>query len=228
MRVQLPSHSLGSKYPMRRWQNGYAAGCKLVVFGLWWFDSIPAHVDICVVVIEDGNGARDTFRILDSYSKELYVDYGDLIVKDQQSRTLLNEDLADQMLRDAGYEKVSHKWNGGGPQGWWASVKKISVSEGEREPHDPYEILEILPEKYHNWFLADYRKALHTAYPPQGYLALGRMLQKWRLRAEQYADSGYQEELEKAQHARENADRPASWRSAQEVREGLRAQGRPA
>lgn len=31
---------------MRRWQNGYAAGCKPVSLRQRWFDPIPAHVNI--------------------------------------------------------------------------------------------------------------------------------------------------------------------------------------
>jgi Family of unknown function (DUF6247) len=100
--------------------------------------------------------------------------------------------------------------------------------EGDREPEDPYEILKILPEQYHDWFLADYRRALRAAYPTEGFLALTRLLHKWRLRAEQYADPAYQRNLEQARMAQAQGSRPPGWRSAKEVREQLRAQGRMA
>lgn len=100
--------------------------------------------------------------------------------------------------------------------------------EGERDPDDPHEILKVLPEQYHEWFLADYRGALRAAYPAEGFLALTHMLHKWRLRAEQYADPTYQRSLAEAKKAWARNNRPRGWRSAEEVRERLRAQGRPA
>jgi len=100
--------------------------------------------------------------------------------------------------------------------------------EGDREPQDPHEILKILPEQYHDWFLADYRRALRAAYPAEGFLALSRLLRKWRLRAEQYADPAYQRNLDEARMAQAQGSRPPGWRSAKEVREQLRAQGRMA
>jgi uncharacterized protein DUF6247/Mrr restriction endonuclease-like protein len=100
--------------------------------------------------------------------------------------------------------------------------------EGDREPDDPYEILKVLPEQYHEWFLADYRRALRAAYPAEGYLALTLLLRKWRLRAEQYADPDYQRSLDEARVARVRHTRPHGWRSGEEVRERLRSQGRQA
>jgi hypothetical protein len=100
--------------------------------------------------------------------------------------------------------------------------------EGEREPDDPQEILKVLPKQYHEWFLADYREALRTAYPAGGFLGLTRVLHKWRLRAEQYADPAYQKSLDEARMARARSDRPPGWRSAEDVRDRLRERGRPA
>lgn len=96
--------------------------------------------------------------------------------------------------------------------------------EGEREPDDPSEILKVLPEQYHEWFLADYRRALRAAYPAGGFLALTLMLRKWRLRAEQYADPTYRRSLDEARMAQAGNTRPVGWLSAEEVREQRTAQ----
>lgn len=100
--------------------------------------------------------------------------------------------------------------------------------EGEREPDDPFEILKVLPERYHEWFLADYRNALRSAYPAEGFLALKRMLGMWRLRAEQYASLSYQTSLAEVMIARDEKKRPPGWRRAEEVHERRRTQDRPA
>jgi hypothetical protein len=98
--------------------------------------------------------------------------------------------------------------------------------DGDREPYDPHEILKLLPGRYHGWFLADYRGALRAAYPAEGFLALTRMLRKWRLRAEKYASEDYQRELGLAQMARANKTRPEGWKSAEEIQQRFRVQGR--
>lgn len=98
--------------------------------------------------------------------------------------------------------------------------------EGDRGSDDPYEILKVLPKQYHEWFLADYRGALRAAYPAEGFLALTTMLRMWRLRAEQYADPGYQATLTEARNALAHNSRPTEWKSAEEIRVRLREQGR--
>jgi hypothetical protein len=98
--------------------------------------------------------------------------------------------------------------------------------DGDREPYDPHEILKVLPGRYHDWFLADYRGALRAAYPAEGFLALTRMLRKWRLRAEKYAGEDYQRDLGLAQVARANKTRPENWKSAEEMQQRFRSQGR--
>jgi hypothetical protein len=94
--------------------------------------------------------------------------------------------------------------------------------EGNREPDDPCEILKVLPQEYHEWFLADYRWALRAAYPPEGFLALRRLLRQWRERSEWYADPAYQETLA----ALRRGERPESARSWHEVRSEHEATGR--
>ena len=78
--------------------------------------------------------------------------------------------------------------------------------EGDREPDDPYSILQILPDEYHQQFLNDYRGALRAAYPAEGYLALQRMLKRWRKAAEALSDPAYQAEAERSLQAAETGD----------------------
>jgi hypothetical protein len=100
-----------------------------------------------------------------------------------------------------------------------ASRQRAAHVEGEREPEDPYVILQDLPEEYREWFLADYRRALRDAYPAEGFLALRRMLRQWRKRAEWYGDPAHQERMRAG-------GPPQSSRPWAEMREELRAQGR--
>jgi hypothetical protein len=99
------------------------------------------------------------------------------------------------------------------------SRKRAAQVEGEREPDDPYVILQALPDEYREWFLADYRRALRDAYPAEGFLALRRMLRQWHKRAEWYSDPAYQERMRAS-------GPPQSSRPWAELREELRAQGR--
>ena len=87
-----------------------------------------------------------------------------------------------------------------------AARQQAAHVEGEREPDDPYSILQILPEGYRGAFLSDYRAALRAAYPAEGYLALRRMLKRWRKAAETLADSAYQDEENLALQAAETGD----------------------
>jgi hypothetical protein len=106
------------------------------------------------------------------------------------------------------------------------SRQRAGEIEGERGPDDPFTISQLLPETYREWFLNDYREALRDAYPPEGFLALQRMLRHWRRRAEWYTEPGHGEELEAARQAvEEGGERPVghSW---QAVRSNLQKQGR--
>jgi hypothetical protein len=100
-----------------------------------------------------------------------------------------------------------------------ASRHRAAQVEGEREPDDPYVILQVLPQEYHEWFLADYRRALREAYPAEGFLALQRMLRQWRKRAEWYSDPAYQEQM----HEANPSPKSRPWA---ELRKEMRAQGR--
>jgi len=91
-----------------------------------------------------------------------------------------------------------------------------------RLPHDPSEILTVLPKEQHAWFLADYRRAHRAAGDPKAFAALEQMLRKWRTHAEHLADPARQAELE-ALNRGESPDGSRPW---SEVREELRAQGR--
>lgn len=86
------------------------------------------------------------------------------------------------------------------------SRQQAAQVEGEREPDDPYTILHLLPAGYHENFESDYRDALRAAYPAEGYLALRRMLKRWRKAAEALSDPAYQAEAEKSRIAIETGD----------------------
>ncbi|MDR2988618.1 MAG: DUF6247 family protein [Nocardiopsaceae bacterium] len=86
------------------------------------------------------------------------------------------------------------------------SRQQAAQVEGEREPDDPFMILKVLPEDYHEQFLYDYREALRAAYPAEGYLALRRMLKRWAKTAEALSDPAYQAEAERSRRAIETGD----------------------
>lgn len=86
------------------------------------------------------------------------------------------------------------------------SRQQAAHVEGEREPADPYVILQMLPAEHHEHFESDYRDALRAAYPAEGYLALRRMLERWRKAAEALTDPAYQAEAEKSRNAIETGD----------------------
>lgn len=91
-----------------------------------------------------------------------------------------------------------------------------------RLPHDPSEILAVLPREHHAWFLADYRRAHRAAGDPKAFAALEQMLRKWRIHAEHLADPARQAELETLKRG----ESPEGSRSWSEVRGELQAQGR--
>lgn len=61
------------------------------------------------------------------------------------------------------------------------------------DPDDPVVILELLPERFHEQFRAEYAAAVEDARRPEGYRALHDLLRLWRLRAVAYSDPGYEE-----------------------------------
>lgn len=99
--------------------------------------------------------------------------------------------------------------------------RQAAEVEGEREPDDPWVILQRLPEQYREEFETDYRQALRAAGNPRGFLALRRTLRNWRVRADWYSDAAYQE----MHGAFDRGERPAESRSWAEVREEWRLRG---
>jgi hypothetical protein len=98
-----------------------------------------------------------------------------------------------------------------------ADREQAAQIEGERERDDPIEILKMLPTEYHEQFLDDYRRALRAAYPAEGYLALRRMLRRWRAAAEVYADPAFHAEQDRSLRAIETGDL-SGYRTLEEVR----------
>jgi hypothetical protein len=93
--------------------------------------------------------------------------------------------------------------------------------EGEREPEDPWTIVQMLPEQYREEFEDDYRRALRAAGNPKGFLMLRRTLRNWRVRADWYSDPAHQGMHE----AFDRGERPEESRSWSEVREEWRTRG---
>jgi hypothetical protein len=69
------------------------------------------------------------------------------------------------------------------------------------DPDDPVEILRVLPNRFHEQFLADYDAAAAVARRPEHYHELHAMLRLWRLRAAAYSDPGYQARLQAVREA---------------------------
>jgi len=63
------------------------------------------------------------------------------------------------------------------------------------DPDDPVEILQVLPARFHQQFLAEYDAAAAGARRPQQYRDLHRLLRLWRLRAVAWSDPGYEARL---------------------------------
>lgn len=71
----------------------------------------------------------------------------------------------------------------------------------EYDPDDPVEILRVLPEQFHDQFLAEYRAAVEGAHRVEGYRALHGLLRLWRLTAIMYSDPGFEARLEQVREA---------------------------
>lgn len=65
----------------------------------------------------------------------------------------------------------------------------------EPDPDDPIEILRVLPEQFHERFLAEYGAAVERARHPEQFRELHDLLRLWRLRALAYSDPGYEDRL---------------------------------
>ncbi len=66
------------------------------------------------------------------------------------------------------------------------------------QDYDPVEIMRVLPDRYHEQFLADYDAAAATARRPEQYHHLHETLRLWRLRAAAYSDPDFESRLEAA------------------------------
>jgi hypothetical protein len=71
----------------------------------------------------------------------------------------------------------------------------------EYDPDDPVEILRVLPERFHEQFLAEYSTAAEGAQRVEGYRALHDLLRLWRLTAIAYSDPGFGSRLEQVRAA---------------------------
>lgn len=71
----------------------------------------------------------------------------------------------------------------------------------EHDPDDPVEILHVLPEGFHEQFLAEYAAAAEAARQIESYRAFHDLLRLWRLRAVAYSDPGYENRLRAVQDA---------------------------
>jgi hypothetical protein len=71
----------------------------------------------------------------------------------------------------------------------------------EYDPDDPVEILRVLPERFHEQFLAEYAAVAEGARQVEGYRALHDLLRLWRLTAVAYSDPGFEARIESVQEA---------------------------
>ena len=86
-----------------------------------------------------------------------------------------------------------------GPLG--ENMRVTAQSASEYDPDDPVEILRILPDRFHEQFLAEYDAAVTGARRPEHYRELHHLLRLWRLRAVTYADPGFATRLAAVQDA---------------------------
>ena len=72
----------------------------------------------------------------------------------------------------------------------------------EPDPDDPDEILRVLPERFHDQFLAEYYEAAgEAARRVDGYRQLHDLLRRWRLSAAAYSAPGFGERLQTVREA---------------------------
>jgi len=67
------------------------------------------------------------------------------------------------------------------------------------DPLDPERILQALPEREQETFLAQYQRAVDAAHDPAGWKDLRRFLRLWAMRAIAVAQPGYYEARDLAQ-----------------------------
>jgi hypothetical protein len=71
----------------------------------------------------------------------------------------------------------------------------------EYDPDDPVEILRVLPEQFHEQFLAEYGAAVDGAHRVEGYRVLHDLLRLWRLRAVAHSAPGFEARLERVRES---------------------------
>jgi hypothetical protein len=71
----------------------------------------------------------------------------------------------------------------------------------EHDPDDPVEILRVLPERYREQFLAEYRAAAEAARQAEGYRPLHALLRLWRLTAAACSEPGFETRLASVREA---------------------------
>ncbi|MGD9620654.1 MAG: DUF6247 family protein [Mycolicibacterium sp.] len=70
------------------------------------------------------------------------------------------------------------------------------------DPDDPTHILSLLPDRWHDQFLFEYRAGLDAAREVGQWPGLRALLHRWRLRAIAYADPGFHAAAQSAHDAR--------------------------
>jgi hypothetical protein len=87
---------------------------------------------------------------------------------------------------------------------------------GESGWDAPAEILALLPPRWHEQFLSEYRAALEAAREVSQWPHLTGLLARWRLRATAYSDPGFDSAAEAARNVRPEDLHPipglAGWR----------------
>ncbi|MGF2944006.1 DUF6247 family protein [Mycobacterium sp. Lab-001] len=71
-----------------------------------------------------------------------------------------------------------------------------------RDPDDPTQILALLPDRWHQQFLAEYRAGLDAAREVGQWHLLRALLHRWRLRATAYCDPGFEAAAQTARDPR--------------------------
>jgi hypothetical protein len=79
----------------------------------------------------------------------------------------------------------------------------------QSSPEDPGEILRLLPSRWHEQFLAEYRSALDAARDVSRFQELRDVLKLWRMRAVAYSGPGFEEAMQAARDDRAQEFVPA-------------------
>ena len=72
----------------------------------------------------------------------------------------------------------------------------------DRASDGPAEILRLLPPRWHDQFLTEYRAALDAAHEVWRWQQLNDLLHRWRLRATAYSDPEFSAAAHAAREAR--------------------------